>query len=241
MINQEEARTAYESWHQKLDVDFNNQTPWHTLLRAYLDPARDLAGKRILEIGCGRGDFTCWLARQPVRPAEIVAADFSATAVHKGRTFATEHALAGINWEVNDIQSIAHSDASFDTVISCETIEHVPHPRRALRELARVLKPGGRLLLTTPNYLGIYGLYRFYMRLTGRKYTETGQPINNFMLLPKTMAWVRQAGLRVSIVDAVGHYLLFPGRLPKELPFLNNPRFLMRWVGLHSLVIAEKH
>jgi 2-polyprenyl-3-methyl-5-hydroxy-6-metoxy-1,4-benzoquinol methylase len=235
-----DARTAYEAWHDKLGVDGESQTPWHQLLRLHLDPARDLAGKRVLEIGCGRGDFTCWLARQDPRPAEIVAADFAEKAVRKGRAFAAERGLKDITWEIGDIQSIAHPDGCFDTVISCETIEHVPRPRQALRELARVLKPGGRLLLTTPNYLGVYGLYRFYLRLTGRRYTETGQPINNFLLLPLTRAWTASTGLQVTAVDGTGHYFLFPRRLPTELPAFNNPRFVMRWLGLHSLIVAEK-
>jgi 2-polyprenyl-3-methyl-5-hydroxy-6-metoxy-1,4-benzoquinol methylase len=236
-----DSRAAYEAWHGRLDVDAATATPWHGLVKEHLDPARDLAGKRVLEIGCGRGGFACWLAaRERHAPAEVVAADFSETAVAKGEAFAARRGLKGIRWEVADVQDIRHADASFDTVVSCETVEHVPDPRRALRELARVLRPGGRLLLTTPNYLGMMGLYRGYMRLTGRCYTEEGQPINNFLLLPRVRAWVAGAGLRVRVVDAVGHYLPFPRRPPIELPLFNEPRALTRWFGLHSLVVAEK-
>jgi 2-polyprenyl-3-methyl-5-hydroxy-6-metoxy-1,4-benzoquinol methylase len=160
--------------------------------------------------------------------------------LEKGQVFAAEQGLSGITWQVGDIQAIAQDPESFDTVISCETIEHVPEPRQAICELARVLKPGGRLFLTTPNYLGTLGLYRLYLRLTGRRFTEEGQPINNFTLLPMTRAWVAGAGLRVRSLDAVGHYLPFPRRPPIELPILNNPRILMRWFGLHSLIVAEK-
>jgi len=170
----------------------------------------------------------------------MIAADFSPSAVQKGKRFAAEKGLAQIRWEVMDIENIAHQNESFDTVISCETIEHVPDPQKAVRELSRILKPGGRLFLTTPNYMGLPGLHRLYVGLTGRTYREEGQPINNFMLLPRTRRMVVRAGLHVKVVDAIGHYLPFPGRPPIEMRALNNPRFLMRWTGMHSLTIGEK-
>ncbi|MCI0400647.1 MAG: class I SAM-dependent methyltransferase [Gammaproteobacteria bacterium] len=237
--NPYDIKMAYEAWHDRLAVDSETDTPWHRLVKQHLQP-RDVDGKRCLEIGCGRGGFACWLASQQERPSEIVASDFAVTALEKGRTFAADHGISGIVWEQGDIQAIDHPAASFDTVISCETIEHVPDPRKALCELARVLKPGGRLFLTTPNYLGTLGIYRIYLRLRGRIFTEEGQPTNNFMLLPLAWAWVARTGLCVRTIDAVGHYLPFPGRPPIEMRALNNPRMLMRWLGLHSLIVAEK-
>ena len=150
-------------------------------------------------------------------------------------------ALPGAHFTPADMNApLPFGDGTFDTVISCETIEHVPDPYRAVRELARVLRPGGRLFLTTPNYLGVYGLYRVYLRLVGRRYTELGQPINNFTWLPRTRHWISSAGLRVLVVDGVGHYFLLPRMLPREIAILDNPRHLMRWLGLHSLVVAQK-
>jgi 2-polyprenyl-3-methyl-5-hydroxy-6-metoxy-1,4-benzoquinol methylase len=234
------ARVAYEDWHSRHAVDVNSDTPWHQMIKGYLSPERDLAGKSVLEIGCGRGGFSCWLVQQSHRPRQLVAADFSTAAVQMGKGYAHSRNYSGISWEVGDIQAIAHPDQSFDTVVSSETIEHVPDPRKALVELARVLKPGGRLFLTTPNYLGPIGLYRLYLPLRGRKFTEEGQPINNFMLFPTTRKWVRQTGLRILTTQSTGHYLPFPGKPPVEISALNWFGPLVRQFGLHSMIIAEK-
>jgi ubiquinone/menaquinone biosynthesis C-methylase UbiE len=234
------AREHYERWHQDLNVDSDASSPWHELVREYLDPSRDVAGKTVLEIGCGRGGFTSWLGSLPTHSRQLVATDFAYSAVLKGRAFAQSLELPGISWNVGDIQSLAHLDHSFDTVISCETIEHVPDPAKAVAELARVLKRGGKLILTTPNYLGPYGLYRIYLRLRGRRYTEAGQPINNLTMLPRTIRWVSKSGLRIVAVDSVGHYLMLPRRAPIRLEGSTSCRFIVRWFGLHSIVVAQK-
>jgi 2-polyprenyl-3-methyl-5-hydroxy-6-metoxy-1,4-benzoquinol methylase len=237
-----ETRHSYDEWHSRYSVDVAADTPWHRLIKKYISVQQDLAGKRVLEIGCGRGGFSCWLARQSAAtgPREIVAADFSATAVQMGEQYARSERLENITWEVADIQAIGRPEASFDTVISCETIEHVPDPRRAVAELSRVLKPGGRLFLTTPNYLGSIGLYRGYLRLRGRVFSEEGQPINNFTILPLTRSWVRRSGLRIIRATSIGHYLPFPGRPPIEMPIFDHGGVFTKWFGHHSLTIAEK-
>ena len=233
------ARTEYDAWHEKLPVDLSADTPWHMLVRRYLDVDRDIRGRRVLEIGCGRGGFALWLRSQAPSGC-LAAADFSPAAVRRGQDVARDRGTTGIQWEVGDIQRIAHRDSSFDTVISTETIEHLPDPARALRELARVLKPGGRLFLTTPNYLGPMGLYRAYLRLVGRPYTEEGQPINRFTLLPRTLRWVHRAGLTPLAIDATGHYLPIPGAPPRRVEWPEKTGALMRWLALHSFVLATK-
>lgn len=236
----EAIQEMYDQWHVKFDVDAEADAPWHRMIKDRLVPKRDLAGCRVLEIGCGRGGFSCWLARHPTCPRQIVAADFSAVAVAKGKEYATALGITGIEWTLADIERLEPFGEEFDTVFSCETIEHTSDPPLALRQLARVLKPGGRLFLTTPNYLSTMGLYRIYCWVRGKTFDEGGQPICQVTLVTKTRKWVRAAGLRIVETDTTGQYLPFPGRPPIRIAFLEHPHVLMKWFGLHSLVVGEK-
>ncbi len=231
------ARAAYDVWHGQHHVDRETDTPWHRLLFRHLDAARDVTGRQVLEIACGRGGLASRLVA--LHPAHLIAADFSITALAKGREFALSIGHSAISWSVSDLHAIPMRDEAFDTVISCESIEHLERPTLACNEFARILRPNGRLYLTTPNYLGLLGLYRGYARLKGKPFTEEGQPINRFMLLPMTCLWLRRAGLRIHAVDAVGHYLPWPGRPPISYPSLESMRSL-RWFAHHSLIVAEK-
>ena len=235
-----QARAVYESWHERVQHEAATaDRPWHDLVFAHLEPT-DLAGRDVLEIGCGRGELACALLTVARPPARLIAADFAHAAVRLGRARAASRDLSGVSWLVADVQHIGLPDASVDTVISCETIEHLPDPVQALREFRRVLRPGGRLILTTPNYFGPFGLYRAYLRLRGRRYTEGDQPICRLTTLPRTLFWMWRAGLRVRAADASGQYLLAPGRVPWEPPGLKRLNWLLWPIGLHSLIVAEK-
>jgi ubiquinone/menaquinone biosynthesis C-methylase UbiE len=231
------ARADYDAWHERVAGADALDTPWHRLVQQALDPRRDLDGRRVLEIACGRGELAQWCV-SAARPSLYVAADFSMSAVRLARTRAGRPSEGRRPAVVQaDAQAIALPAASIDTVISCETIEHVPQPRVALAELARVLRPGGRLFLTAPSYLGPMGMYRAYLRVTGRRFTEEGQPVNHFLLAPIVRRWIRATGLRVIAVRAAGHYLPFPGRPPILLA--DETRWLTPF-GLHALTVAEK-
>jgi 2-polyprenyl-3-methyl-5-hydroxy-6-metoxy-1,4-benzoquinol methylase len=101
-----------------------------------------LAGQRTLDAGCGYGPFSEAAAR---RGAAVVSVDLGP------RLVALARARAGSRGVVADAGRLALRDGSFDVVISSELLEHTDAPERVIAELARVLRPGGLLALTTPN------------------------------------------------------------------------------------------
>jgi len=228
---------AYDMWHASQPPDDGGDLPWHQMLKPLLT---DLGGCRVLEIGCGRGGFAVWLAELPPerRPAELIASDFSPVAVRMAEELGRARGVANVTYRVGDLMGLDWRDASFDVAISCETIEHVPRSEVAIGELARVLRPGGRLYLTCPNYLNLMGLYRTYLPLTGRRFSEGGQPISHFLLLPRVRRWVKQAGLLIERTAGTGHYVPFPRRSPIRFAWAD--RVGPVGIALHTLVVARK-
>ena len=236
-----EIARAYDAIHgRRADAPVADD-PWHLWVQGALDRARDLDGKRVLEAGCGRGALTHWLSSQAAK-ATVVGTDVSTAALRRAAVVPHEGTATPVGWPASDVAQLPFADGAFDTVICCETIEHVLDPAAAVRELARVVAPGGRLWITAPSYLNPTGLYRGYLRLRGRRYDEGGQPVANFTMLPQTIGWVRASGLTVERVDGVGHYLPFPGRAPVRFAALDARvlRPLCKWTALHCAIIAHK-
>ncbi len=65
-----------------------------------------------------------------------------------------------------DVAQLPFEDESIDTVFCAQVLEHVPQPWQVMREFARVLRPGGRLLLTVPHLAYLHGLPHDYFRYT---------------------------------------------------------------------------
>jgi SAM-dependent methyltransferase len=100
----------------------------------------EVAPGRLLEVGCGRGELSERIARE--LRADVVAVDQSARMVELT-------AARGLDARLGDVQQLELPDAAFDCAIAAWMLYHVPELDRALGELARVLRPGGRLVAVT--------------------------------------------------------------------------------------------
>lgn len=98
--------------------------------------------RRVLDAGCGKGRYAA-LIKQTAPQAEIHAVDVSDEML--------KHVAPGIYTQRASIQDLPYPDASFDLVYCVETLEHAPNPHAALKEMVRVLAPGGRLVIIDKN------------------------------------------------------------------------------------------
>jgi SAM-dependent methyltransferase len=102
-------------------------------------------GERVLEAGCGARDGAVRLA---VQGSWVAAVDLSRDGVLLA---ARAHFHPLVHYAIMDCLHLGFSDASFDLVVSFEVVEHVRDPEAYVREMARVLKPDGCYIGSTPN------------------------------------------------------------------------------------------
>ena len=104
------------------------------------------AGDRVLDAGCGVGGTSCWLAEY--RGALVTGVTLVAGQVERARAIAAERGIAHLaTFEVADYSHLPYDDASFDVVWAQESLCHSPDKPATYRELHRVLRPGGRLVV----------------------------------------------------------------------------------------------
>ena len=121
----------------------------HYHLPELFEQIGDGHGKKMLEIGCGIGIDTVSLARKGF---DITAIDLTESAITISRERAQKLGLP-INYQVGNAERLDFKDDTFDVVYSFGVIHHTPNIKQAVREIHRVLKPGGKA------YIMIYAKY----------------------------------------------------------------------------------
>jgi len=114
-----------------------------------VDAVADLRPSRVLEVGCGWGELAAWITRST--GADVVAIDSSPHMVELARQ-------AGVDARIGDVQQLPFDDWAFDCAVAAWMLYHVPDLDRGIAELARVLRPGGRLVAVTNSVLHLHEL-----------------------------------------------------------------------------------
>jgi len=107
----------------------------------------DIRGcKHILDAGSGNGRYTRFILREADDDAFITAFDYSQQMLQRARKRLHSDRASQV---AADLTRLPYADASFDAVVCGWVLEHLPDPRPGLKELARILRRGGKLLLLT--------------------------------------------------------------------------------------------
>ncbi|MFO0955899.1 MAG: methyltransferase domain-containing protein [Isosphaeraceae bacterium] len=101
-------------------------------------------GRRLLDVGCGLGDDAAAMAALVAPGGSVVGIDGSRAMIEAAR--ARHGSLAGLTFEVADAAALPFDDASFDACRIDRVLQHIADPAPAVREMARVLRPGGLLV-----------------------------------------------------------------------------------------------
>jgi len=118
------------------------------LARRIADVSAD-AGRNVLDAGCGPGQLVSDLC---ARGFQCTAADLSRAMVERGRDTVRERSGAGsARFAVGDVAHLPFEDGVFDVVVCAGVVEYLDEPQHAMRELRRVLRPGGYALVPTTN------------------------------------------------------------------------------------------
>jgi 2-polyprenyl-6-hydroxyphenyl methylase/3-demethylubiquinone-9 3-methyltransferase len=182
------------------------QRPLHELNPArlgYVAKRLPLRGARVLDVGCGAGLLSEALAKEG---AEVLALDLAPELVEVAKLHLLESGLR-VDYRLVSAEALAEEmPASFDAVTCMEMLEHVPDPGSVLQACATLLKPGGRLFVSTLNRTPL----AFAAAIVGAEYLAQLLPkgtheYRSFIRPSELSAWLRDAGLRLEDLSGLAY------------------------------------
>jgi 2-polyprenyl-6-hydroxyphenyl methylase/3-demethylubiquinone-9 3-methyltransferase len=167
----------------------------------YVAERTALRGARVLDVGCGGGLLSEALAGEG---AEVTAIDLAPDLLRIARLHGLESGVK-VDYRQLPVEALAaEMPGSFDAITCMEMLEHVPDPASVLRACATLLKPGGRLFLSTLNRTPA----AFVLAIVGAEYVARLLPkgthrYQDFIRPSELAAWLREAGLKLEDVSGL--------------------------------------
>jgi 2-polyprenyl-6-hydroxyphenyl methylase / 3-demethylubiquinone-9 3-methyltransferase len=180
------------------------QKPLHALNPArlgYVAGRVPLRGAKVLDVGCGGGLLSEAMAKEG---ADVTAIDLAEDLVKVARLHGLESGVR-VDYRVQPVEALAEEQpAAFDAVTCMEMLEHVPDPGAILHACATLLKPGGRLFVSTLNRTPA----AFALAIVGAEYIARLLPTgthrySEFIRPSELAAWLRAAGLELEDVSGL--------------------------------------
>jgi ArsR family transcriptional regulator len=138
---QDKMRAFFDSVAGRLGKDYVPGKSWKSMAEALL---RLMPSLTIADLGAGEGSFALLLA---ARAKKVIAVDSSARMIEVGRDQAARHGVKHVEYRLGDMEEVPIGAGEVDLVFFSQSLHHALHPERALAEAARILTPGGRVVV----------------------------------------------------------------------------------------------
>jgi 2-polyprenyl-6-hydroxyphenyl methylase/3-demethylubiquinone-9 3-methyltransferase len=167
----------------------------------YVAQRSPLRGARVLDVGCGAGLLSEAMAHEG---AQVTALDLAPELVKVARLHGLESGVK-VDYRLQSVESLAEEmSGQFDAITCMEMLEHVPDPGSIIRACATLLRPGGRLFLSTLNRTPA----AFALAIVGAEYVARLLPrgthqYRDFIKPHELGAWLRDAGLSLEDVSGL--------------------------------------
>ncbi len=207
-------------------MNFKLLLPTYRTRERFVREILDARGERplgqMLNLGAGEGDIDPTLASYAT---ELESCDVNEDDVAHAR--ALNSSIPNVRYSVQNGESLAFAQASFDVVTCLEVIEHVNQPTALLREIARVLKPGGSAILTCPSerFPVTYDPVNAVLAPTGKHVSWGAYGYGHSWLVDdaELEAWIDDCGLHVQRKELLSGWLVaalecyWPGIMQRAL------------------------
>jgi ArsR family transcriptional regulator len=138
---QDKMRSFFDAVAGRLGRDYVPGRSWKSLAEALLSLLPPMV---IADLGAGEGAFSLMLAQRATR---VIAIDTSEKMIEVGREQALRAGVSNIEFRQGDMEEVPVEDAMVDLVFFSQSLHHALHPRRAVDEAWRILRPGGRIVI----------------------------------------------------------------------------------------------
>lgn len=224
-------------WDETTDYDDINEKTY-TYFRRFIDVNNffNLPEKKYTLDICsrtGNGSLFFW---KKGKISKVVCADVTQKMQEICKNHLSQYPI-NFRTQYFDSYPLPFNDDEFETILNFETIEHLPNPKIFVQELYRILKPGGYLVLTTPNIL--WEPVHWIAAITNKHHSEGP---HRFIRYRKIKKWLKQTEFKL-ITDKT--FILIPGG-PKKLIKLGEamenklPKFITTLFGLRRTYICQK-
>lgn len=119
---------------------------WDTIMQSFARFASLLPHSRVLDVGCGPGSLARHLARDG---HTVTGIDADPLMIDRAQYLATE--VSGVAFEVGDVRNLRFDDGAFDAALATNVIFLLPDPLAGLKQMTRVVKPGGLIAMLNPS------------------------------------------------------------------------------------------